>query len=205
MTEGGNGLLPGSFVERVAALYDDGYDKTVLVDSFRGPIVERGYLTLDELARIVEWKSRRMKSVVLWNVPETVEAVTRQAFACAEPWLAVWILSYLSAVNTRMASAILSVYDPGRYTVIDVRAWRALDQLGVLGRLGLADYGGIEGAGLNSPETYAAYLDACARLAGEAGVSLRTLDRCLWIVGGLGASGLAEHGIRMPSVAQQTR
>src|SRR5215213_6088952 len=123
-------LLPQSFVERVAGLYDESYDAHVLSDDFRRPFLERGYLTLDELGRIVAWKTLRQKAQVLRNAPHTVEAVTRQAFRCPEAWHAAWTLSYLTAVNIRVASAILTVYDPSRYTVIDVRAWSALKRLG---------------------------------------------------------------------------
>lgn len=192
-------LLSKSFVEQVAALYDETYDAPVFAEDFRRPFLDRGYLTLDELARIVAWKTQRQKTNVLRNVSETVEAVTRQAFKCPEPWLAAWTLSYLSAVSTRVASAILTIYDPTRYTVFDIRAWSALRRLDLLGPLGLTKYGGIASVNLDSPETYAAYLDACRQLAAGAGVSLRTLDRCLWTIGGLGASELAVHGIELPS------
>src|SRR5215207_9001155 len=105
------GLLTRSFVEQVAALYDETQDAYVLSDDFRRPFVDRGYLTLSELARIVAWKTLRQKAQVLRNAPETVEAVTRQAFRCTEPWHAAWTLSYLSAVSTRVASAVLAVFD----------------------------------------------------------------------------------------------
>ncbi|HZO27520.1 MAG TPA: hypothetical protein VFH48_16195 [Chloroflexota bacterium] len=193
------GLLSGAFVNQVAALYDETNDALVLADDFRRPFLDRGYLTLDELAKIAAWKTQRQKIHVLRNVSETVEAVTRQAFNCPEPWLAAWTLSYLTAVNTRLASAILTVFDPTRYAVFDIRTWSALKRLDVLEPLGLSKYGGIASVNLDSPETYAAYLEACRRLADEADVSLRALDRCLWTVGGLGASELAAHGIVMPS------
>ena len=181
-------------VERVARLYDLGYDAEVFCDEFRQPFLSRGYLTLDELATIVAWKSRRQKTNVLKNAAEVVAAVTRQAFAIGEPRLAAWMLRYLEAVSTRMASAILTVYDPDRYTVLDVRAWAALEQLGLLEPLGLDRFGGSATVSLNSCETYGAYVDACAQLAAATGVSLRTLDRCLWTVDRLKAGGLAEHG-----------
>jgi hypothetical protein len=193
------GLLDRAFVDRVARLYDESQDAYVLSDDFRRPFLDRGYLTLDELGRIVAWKTLRQKAQVVRNAPETVEAVTRQAFRCDEPWHAAWTLSYLHAVNTRVASAVLTVFDPTRYAVFDIRAWSALKRLDLLEPLGLSKYGGIASVNLDSPETYAAYVDACRRLAEGTGVSLRTVDRCLWTIGGLGASELAAHGIVMPS------
>src|SRR6266487_847244 len=82
------GLLSGAFVDQVAALYDETNDALVLADDFRRPFLDRGYLTLDELAKIAAWKTQRQKIHVLRNVSETVEAVTRQAFKCPDPWLA---------------------------------------------------------------------------------------------------------------------
>jgi hypothetical protein len=193
------GLLDGAFVERVAGLYDEGQDTYVLSDDFRRPFLDRGYLTVEELGRITAWRMLRQKAQVLRNAPETVQVVTRQAFRCPEPWHAAWTLSYLTAVNTRVASAILTVYDPTQYAVFDIRAWSALKRLNLLEPLGLSKYGRIESVNLDSPETYAAYVDACRQLAEGAGVSLRTVDRCLWTIGGLGASELAAHGIVMPS------
>ena len=79
------GLLSGAFVDQVAALYDETNDALVLADDFRRPFLDRGYLTLDELAKIAAWKTQRQKIHVLRNVSETGEAVTRQAFKCPEP------------------------------------------------------------------------------------------------------------------------
>jgi hypothetical protein len=100
-----------------------------------------------------------MKTIVLRNSYETISVVSRQAFICPEPWLAVWILSYLAAVSTRVASAVLTVYDPTRYTVMDVRAWAALEQLD------LRSYGRIDRVDLDSPDV--CRLPACLPPAGR--------------------------------------
>lgn len=187
-------LLSKLFVERGAALYNIANDLELFSDEFRQPIISRGYLTCDELTRIVAWKSSRQKTTVLKNVPETAEAVTREAFRCPEPWLAIWILCYLSAVQARVASAILTVYDPTRFTVMDARAWTALTWLGLLEPLRLAGYARDDPSDLDRPAVYAAYLEACRRLADDAGVSFRTLDRCLWAIGPLGPDVLEQLG-----------
>jgi hypothetical protein len=47
--------LDPAFVIQVAALYDASDDEAVIVsDEFRRPILDRGHLSRDELARIVE-------------------------------------------------------------------------------------------------------------------------------------------------------
>jgi hypothetical protein len=190
--------LDKATVESIAALYPMTADEAQLFSNdFRRPFLARGYLTREELAAIVTWKSGRHKTNILKNSADTVAVVTRQAFACPEPWLAAWILQYLYAVRARVASAILTVFDPNRYTVMDVRAWSALERLGLLETLGLAQYGGVETADLDSQETYAAYLHACKRLSREMQVSLRTLDRCLWTLDKLGPAGLVQRGITL--------
>jgi hypothetical protein len=58
----------------------------------------------------------------------------------------------------------MTAVDPKRYTILDFRALFSL---------------GVERS-FNSVGFYLAYLAACRRIAAEAGVDLRTLDRALW-------------------------
>ena len=79
---------------------------------------------------------------------------------------AVAILVGLSGISVPIASAILTVLMPNRFTVID---FRALESLGV--RRTVTD---------RSIGFYLKYLNFCRSLAAERGVSLRELDRALW-------------------------
>ena len=174
-------MLDKDTVERIAReRYDVKYDMTsIFSDEFRCPILQRGYLLKDELIEIVGWKAARQKPNAERNEPRLVEDVTRQAFAADDPGFAAWTLRYLAGVATRMASAILTVYNPCRYTVMDVRAWATLESEGLLPELGLSP-----DMDLNYCDTYGSYLSACKCLASRLGVSLRTLDRCLWALNG---------------------
>ena len=149
---------------------------------FASAILERGYLQPHELASIARWKwygaATRVQS---GNSPEIMERFTRAAIAHHDdPRLAIWVLTYLYGVHVRMASAILAVLFPSDYTVMDARAFAALESLGwapdltqVFGDQPVpADF-------LDRASVYGAYLDTCAKLAAEFGVSLRTLDRFL--------------------------
>jgi len=167
-------MLNRDIIESIAALYPD----RVLADAFRHPIVNRGYLNKTELIEIVRWKSPRSETYAQRNSCEEVEEITLEAFADQDPCSAVRKLDCLRGVGVRMASAILTVFDPCRYTVLDVRAWASLE------RLGLRELGLKTSMSLDNAETYGAYLSACRRLAVEHGVSLRTLDRCLWVLNG---------------------
>ena len=172
-------MLNRDIIESIAAKYDKKHDLRVFADAFRCPIVNRGYLNMAELVEIVRWKSARSTTYVKRNTDEKqVTDVTREAFADHDPCSAVRKLDRLHGVGARMASAILTVFDPCRYTVLDVRAWASLKMLG------LRELGLHPSMSLDSAETYAAYLAACKRLAVDHRVDLRTLDRCLWVLNG---------------------
>jgi hypothetical protein len=130
----------------------------------------RGYLTSDALLEIGEWKSHRARSKLRGNPPDLVETVTRQAFDAPDERLTV--LTSLQGVGEPIASAILSVWDPSRYTIFDVRAVATLTaarQLPASPKVG-----------------FGLYLATCRALAStvappDADISpLRALDRALW-------------------------
>ena len=134
-------MLNKATVEVIAALYPGGKqgdrESQLFSPSFRHKITARGYLELEELIGIVIWKSKRLKTTAAKNTPRLVEQVTSLAFSVDDPGLSNWILCYLRGVQSRMASAILTVFNPDRYTMMDDRAWNALDRLGLLSTLGL--------------------------------------------------------------------
>ncbi len=172
-------MLNRDTIQRIAEQhYPIEYDAVVFSDSFRLPIVNRGYLTKDELITIVKWKAARVAGQARLNSETDVEEATRDAFAAQDACTAAWRIDSLHGVGIRMASAILTVFDPCRYTVMDQRAWASLKRLG-LAELGLADW-----MSLDSERTYQAYVDACTAIAAENQVDLRTLDRCLWALNG---------------------
>jgi len=153
---------------------------------FASAILERGCLQPHELASIARWKwygaATRVQS---GNSPEITERFTRAAIAHHDdPRLAVWILTYLYGVHVRMASAILAALFPNDYTVMDARAFSALESLGWTPDL--AQVFGDQPAPadfLDRASVYEVYLRTCRAKASEYGVSLRTLDRFLYTRG----------------------
>ena len=144
--------------------------------------MERGYLTEDEFIKIVKWKAPRVAGRATINSEADVESATQDAFASAlaeDTCTAAWRLCSLRWVGVRMASAILAVFSPCQYTVMDRRAWASLKTLGLLEEHGLAGW-----MSLDSERTYQAYVDACRAIAQEYQVDLRTLDRCLYMMNG---------------------
>ncbi len=175
-------MLDKATVDGIAQKYYDAkYEDTdIFCDDFHGRIHACGYLEKEQLLRIVKWKAARASGWAKRNDPETVKLVTTWAFAALDPRLAIHALTYLIGVRVRMASAILTVYAPEEYTVMDVRAWATLQTVG-LEKVGLSTAMSPDD---EDCETYAAYLTACKRMAHNLGVSLRTLDRCLWALAG---------------------
>lgn len=132
-----------------------------------GPQVRaRGEYTRSELVEVGRWKSARATSYLKKNSDEMIAAVTRTALAAPEP-IKHRVLTILSGVGVPMASALLTIWNPDEFTVIDVRA---ISTLRAAGRL--------------PPEVdwppYVEYLDLCRRLAVDSGTDLRALDRALW-------------------------
>ena len=218
-------VLNKQTVEQIVGLYDEDYDRRAKVfpsdyldhsrltsqelaaTGYHYPV--RSHLTVDKLQRIMDWKypRGRTRGYAQQNGPDQVESVTRGAFSQADPADAVGELCRLKGVWVAMASAILTVFDPLRFTVLDVRAWNALKTLKLLDELGLAEFD----QHTDSPAAYRAYLKACVRLAEEAKVSLRSLDRCVWILDAsrsvmnqAGLYGWARAGVTLAPIVSPT-
>lgn len=130
-----------------------------------GPrIRERGHATLDELTKIVRWKSNRTTGYIQRNDPDDVPAITEATFRAPEH-LRHRILRALHGVGTPVASAVLTVWDPAWHTVTDRNAYSSLRELG---------------APVDEFDGYPDYNAWCRQRAEALGVELRTLDRALW-------------------------
>ncbi len=148
-------------------------------DSLFGSLPERFQkngciLERDDFIRVVQWKARRAIGYARANDVEKVQRVTREAFGLASEGLIVKSiieLKELKGVRTRMATALLTFYDPDQFTVMDWRAWRALVHLRVLDAFD---------CWFENDEDYPTYLRACKELAAWFGHSLRDTDRALW-------------------------
>lgn len=170
-----------------AALYDLGDIERELLSPEFGSTIKNG-LNRGQLRRIVaDWKLQAFS----WTDPgkkldsnwdETIELFTAEAFRADNPRIAAWLLCALSGVEVRSASAILTVFDPKRYTVIDVRA---------MSTLRILDYASLD---QDRPEwleetefttwLYEQYLGQCGRVARALDVPLRELDRALFYIEG---------------------
>ena len=127
---------------------------------------------------IVGWKAARVLGKASWEA--RVPRDTRAAFSKASKGIdeelvsAVDLLDRLPGVGVRMATAILMFYDPDRFSVMDVNAWRSLVHIGFADAF---DFWYEDAA------DYPAYNMACRQLSEQFRHNLRDTDRALWILG----------------------
>jgi hypothetical protein len=92
----------------------------------------RGYLTPAELERICRWKSARVIHHIKKNSAARVRTATWRALATPSERRRLETLMSLDGVSVAMASAILTLLNPRRYGVIDIRVWQLLHAVGAV-------------------------------------------------------------------------
>jgi hypothetical protein len=92
----------------------------------------RGYLTPTELEAICYWKSPRAIRHIRSNSAEEIRAATRIALRTRSERRRLDALTRLTGVSVPMASAVLTLLDPNRYGVIDIRVWQLLHRIGAV-------------------------------------------------------------------------
>ena len=83
-------------------------------------------LTKAQLLAICRWKSPRAIRLVESNHTADIERLTRAAFSSRSERKRIEYLTSLHGVGLPMASAILTLVNPKRYGVIDIRVWQLL-------------------------------------------------------------------------------
>ena len=91
---------------------------------------QRGHLTQREFLAICRWKSPRAIRHYTKNSPDRIRRQSAEAFASRDERVRFEALIALEGVAAPTASAILTLTDPRRYGVIDIRVWQLLYELG---------------------------------------------------------------------------
>jgi hypothetical protein len=125
----------------------------------------RGHFTADESLLICAWKTERSRRRVASNTETAIELATGRAIRIKDEAKRMEALTGLHGVGVPTGSALLYFAFPNDYPILDVRA---LESLGQKART------------VYPIEYWLDYLLACRRIAGEAGVPIRTLDKALW-------------------------
>ncbi|HEY6568254.1 MAG TPA: hypothetical protein VI341_12125 [Actinomycetota bacterium] len=162
-------MITHGWIAAWADQYDDAFD-----DDRIGAIVGKVDPTYRDIEQVYRWKSARAIGHFQKNAKPLVTRRVRSALAEPDEAVALATLVELHGVKARMASAILAVFRPERYTVMDRRAWESLTRHGLLPDV----------QSLSWQAAWPTYLAECRRIAGTHRVTLRELDRALWAAQG---------------------
>jgi hypothetical protein len=132
----------------------------------------RGGFTRPEFIRMCRWKSPRARRLWEANSPARIRAVSRAVLATRDERRRMELLTALSGVGVPMASAILTLIDPWRYGVLDIRAWQCLFAVRSVGA-------NRRGQGFTIGQ-WLEFLAALRRHARRLGVSARTIEFTLF-------------------------
>ena len=135
-----------------------------LID-LRCDVLDRGYLTKQELHTIARWKSPRRAALTLENTNDFINEITERAFTPADDWTKLLTLTQLQGIGQPTASAILHLYDEGDYPILDIHALWSV---------------GMEWTARTSYPFWLDYIELCRNTANRNNVSMRELDRALW-------------------------
>ena len=86
----------------------------------------RGFISRAEFLAMCRWKSPRALHHYRRNTARRVREVSRRALGCRSERGRMEHLLALDGVSVPVASAILTLLDPRRYGVLDIRAWQML-------------------------------------------------------------------------------
>jgi len=142
-----------------------------LIDRLRAAR-ERGYLTKGELERVCRWKSPRSAGLVQRNHHHRVRGATQTVIGTLDERERFDRLISLHGVSAPSASAVLTMLEPQRYGVIDIRVWQLLHAMGAV-------KGNPRGAGFTFDQ-WLRFLLVIRELAARLEVSARTVERTLF-------------------------
>jgi hypothetical protein len=162
-------VITDAWIAAWAGEYDETYD-----DERIGTIMGKVDPTYSDIEQVYRWKSARAIRYFEKNPKPLVTKRVRSALGEPDEAVALATLVELRGVKARVASAILAVFRPERYTVMDWRAWESLSRHGLLSDLQALDW----------QAAWPGYLAECRRIAETNRVTLRELDRALWAAQG---------------------
>jgi len=148
----------------IAKRYQYPLEETTVLN-LRPTILDRGWMTKDELRTIARWKAPRSAGHVETNPEEYVKEITEFAFRATTERARIEVLTSLDGVRWPTASVILHFFHAAPYPIMDFRA--------------------LWSVSLPVPAQYSfafwwPYVQFCRELSKRTGLDMRTLDRALW-------------------------
>ncbi len=95
-------------------------------------VKKRGEFSRAEFLRMSRWKSPRAAPHYARNTAARIRRVSRAVLATRSESRRIELLTGLRGVSIPVASAILTLIDPKRYGVLDIRVWQLLHALGAV-------------------------------------------------------------------------
>lgn len=142
-----------------------GHKEQELID-LKSEIQKRGYLTKEELYETARWKSHRTADLTKENPDACIKAISEEAFRIADDVEKLKTLTDLRGIGRPTASAILHLFDKRQYPMLNYRAVWSI---------------GMEEETNYSNQFWQEYTAYCREIAERNNVSMRTLDRALWV------------------------
>jgi hypothetical protein len=131
-----------------------------------------GRFTRAEFLAMCRWKSPRSRHHYERNTAAAVRRASASALAARSERERITRLIALPGVSVATASAILTLIDPGRYGVLDIRCWQLLFRIRAVA-------GNARGRAFTVSQ-WEAYLERLRSHARALGVSARTIEHTLF-------------------------
>ena len=153
-----------SEIKKWANKYDYPREELKLLN-LKEEIQQTGFLNIDHLNMIAQWKSPRSAGHINKNDDKFVEEVTAFSFAANEELSRIESLTLLDGIGYPSASVVLHIFQRDPYPIIDFRALWSV---------------GMEVPSQYSFDFWWKYVCCCRILSDANSVDMRTLDKALW-------------------------
>lgn len=151
---------------------EEEYNTARLIKELKS-VKRRGYFTREEFIKMGMWKSPRPKRHYEGNSEDEILEISRSALSSTSEERKIEYLVELKGVSVPTASAILTLIDPVRYGVIDIRVWQVLYLYGSVN---------TKPEGVNFDfDDWQSYLAELRGYANKFEVSTRDIERTLFL------------------------
>ncbi len=152
-------------IEFWASRFPDGPTALRILNEIAPRTRTKGYLNKNDFVTICEWNSKRPRALYRSNAEDFIREITRASFATKHERVRVEVLTLLNGVSLATASVLLHFCAPDPYPILDIRSLWSMQA--------------------TPPRKFDfdfwwRYVQATRKLAKQAKVDMRTLDRALW-------------------------
>jgi hypothetical protein len=154
------------------SLADEEPETAQLIRALRH-VRQRGVFSRREFLTMCRWKSPRSGPQCATNTAAVVRRVAREVLAARSEQRRMELLLGLRGVGVPTASAILTLVDPRRYGVLDIRAWQLLHERALV-------TANPRGTGFRAAHWHE-YLEVLRQLAARLGAPVRQVEWTLFL------------------------